>query len=1014
MNAAEWTVKHNRIFTFAIAAIVALGLGNFFTMPRLEDPEFTIRTALVITCFPGADAFETEKLVTDQLEKTIQELAEVKNLISESRNEISIIRVEIYERFKDIQPIWEKLRNKVNDARPQLPEGVEGPQVDDEFGEVFGIVIALRGEDYSYRELEKRAKEVRKELLRVKNTARVKIWGEQKERIYIEFSNARLAGLDIGPNFIMQSIEARNVLVPAGSALVGSERVFIEPTGKFKTVEDIRNMSLVIPGKAESIRLRDIAEVVEGYVDPPDVMTRYNGEKSLMLAVSMADNGKITEFGRRVTGRLEKIRSGLPVGLDFSYAAYQPKFVEDAVSNFMINLYSAFGFVFLVMLIFTGFRTALAAGILVPMAMLMSIFLMYPLGIGLQRVSIASLIISLGILVDNGVVVSESILVHLQKGKNRLAAVSQTVRQLAFPLLAASLTTIFAFLPIAIADSLVGEYTFSLFVVISLTLLSSWILSMTLVPFVCYYFLKVKKSSGSFSSVPYRTYRTLLLKVLRFKILSVVLAAFLSAAAWFGFRQVPEIFFPPNEREMFVIDFWLPYGTDIRTTSDRAAVLEQFILERQGAVSVGTFIGSGGPRWYLPLDIEHNTSNYAFLVINTDSVKSAERLLGETDTFIKERMPDTRADVKRLRHGPPVGVPIQIRVSGPDINTLYRLKNRIASELQSMDHVEDVWDDWGEWTKRVKVRVNQNKAERIGITSRDIAGSLDSFFTGIPISEFRKDDKLIPVVVRSAESENNSLARIDDLKVYSFASAESVPLMQVAHAELEWQPGSIRRRNANRTMTVKATVTAEYPSRVLARLNPVLEAMQREKNWPPGYFVEYGGEVEERQRAKSSIYEGLGWALLLVLLTIMAKFNSWRKFLVVVLTIPPAIIGVTAGLLLTGDPFGFMALLGMISLAGIIINNAIILVDSIENERQKGQKPQDAIVIAGQQRLRPIVMTAATTIMGLVPLSVRGGDMWSPLANIIIFGLAFSTILTLGICPALYALLFRVDFSSKP
>jgi multidrug efflux pump subunit AcrB len=571
MNAAEWSIRNNRTFALLIVLVIALGVGNFIMMPRLEDPEFTIRTAIVITVLPGATPDQVELLVTDQLEKSIREMAEVETILSESRNELSIIQVEVFEHHMDMQPIWQDLRNKVADTRPDLPREIIGPLVNDEFGDVFGIVIALRGDGFSYRELKAVAEDVRNELLLVEETAKVKIWGEQEERIYIEFSNARLAELGVSPDVLMQMIQARNALAPAASPLLGDERIFMEPTGEFKTVEEIRAMTLTLPGTAQALRLEDIADVLPGYVDPPEVMTRFNREPCLMLAVSMAETGRITEFGDRLNDRLEEIVARLPIGLEFTYLVFQPEYVEAAIDDFMINLYTAFGFVFLVMLLFAGLRTAVIAGMLVPLAVLMSIALLHPLGIALQRVSIAALIISLGILVDNGVVVSESILVRLRAGEDRLQAIAATTRELSLPLLAASLTTIFAFLPIATAGDQVGEYTFSLFVVITLTLGASWVLSMTFVPFLCHYLLRVKPISQSFQSLPYRLYRSGLITVLRFRWVTAALVAILTAGAIFAFQRVPETFFPPNERETIIIDFWQPYGTDIHATAARGS-----------------------------------------------------------------------------------------------------------------------------------------------------------------------------------------------------------------------------------------------------------------------------------------------------------------------------------------------------------------------------------------------------------------------------------------------------------
>ncbi|WP_022662054.1 efflux RND transporter permease subunit [Paucidesulfovibrio longus] len=1010
MALAQWCIKNNRTFLVAMLCIVFSGISTYMTISRLEDPEFTIRDAMVVTYFPGATPYKMESLVTEELEKAIRTIPEVEHVLSESMNGISIIRVKVFERYTDMKPIWDRLRNEIDDVAPKLPSGVVGPYVNDQFGDVFGIVAALRGDGYSYRELKEYAERIQDRLLAMPDVGKVAIHGEQDEAIYVEFSDAKLAELGVNPKLILDVLKSQNAITPGGNALVGPERIVIEATGEFNSMEDIARTTFVIPGTARNVSLADIATIRRGYEDPAATMTRFNGENCLMIAVNMAKGGNIVELGDKVAAQFKEIQADLPVGLDLDFVAYQPKFVQSAINEFMVNLLEAFAFVVIVMLLYAGLRTAVVAAMLVPMAVLMSIALMPFFNVVLQRVSIASLIIALGMLVDNGVVVSEAILVRLAAGQERMKAVVESVKGLRIPLLAASLTTIFAFLPIATAQSMVGEYCLSMFIVITLTLLSSWVLSLTFVPFCCYYFLKPKLQRQTFENVFYRLYRGFLLLGLKQRTLSVGVAVALMAVASWGFTKLPQTFFPPNERDMFIIDFWQPYGTDIGTTSQRVADLENWLLAQDETASVGSIVGSGGPRWYLALSPEQDNPNYAFMIVNTKTIEGAATLLDRTREEIAAHFPDTRADVKMLENGPPVGAPIQVRLSGPSMKTLYSLRDRVNTILESTPGVYDIWDDWGEWTKKLQVDVQQENAKRVGISTQDIGFSLNAIVNGTTPTKYREGTEDIPIVLRLKESERVGLGRIEDASVYNVNSYSRVPLSQVATVRLVWQPSDIRRRDHQRTMTVKATLSGRFASDALADIQPRIDALTQSPDWPRGYKVEYGGEQEETAKAQRSIYVGLPLAMLLIVLTLVSQFNSIRRTLIILLAIPPMIIGVTFGLHVSDAPFGFMAMLGMISLMGIIINNAIIFIDQVDIENKRGHTPQDAIVVAAQRRLRPILMTASTTVIGLIPLSLQGGEMWRPMANTLIFGLSFATFLTLGLAPVLYSIFFKAGF----
>ncbi len=1012
MNLARWCIENNRT-SLVIFLIIALGgVLTFISIPKSEDPDFTIRKALVITQFPGASPQRVEELVTDKLEEKIRELSDVKVVTSQSMTGLSIITVELFDQVKDVDPVWQKLRNKVTDAISTLPSEASTPVVNDEFGDVFGILIALTGDGFTYRELKDAADDVRDQLLKIKGVGKIDRWGVQAERIFIDFSNSRMASAGISPYALAKIIDSQNTIQPSGSTRVGPERIIIEPTGEFQRMADIYSLAIRAPGKKASVRLADVTTISRGVVDPPTTMARYNGKPAIMLAVSMADGGNITQLGKRVTRKLQDLKSSMYRGIETNILVYQPDYVNTAIRDFMINLLESFVFVVIIILLFAGFRTGLIAGSLVPMAMLGCIGLMPFFHVGLQRISIASLIISLGILVDNGVVVSEAILVRLASGEKRLTAVTGAVSELWMPLLAASLTTIFAFLPIPLAKNITGEFCFSLFIVVSLTLLCSWGLSMSMVPMLCFYVLKPKVTAQTYTGRLYRGYRVLLLSCLRNRTIFLVLVLIACCVAVWGFTFIPKMFFPPNERAQFTIDFWEPSGTDISATKERAARLERLLLADKDVVNVGTFVGTGGPRWYLPLNLEQQNDNLATFIVNTTSIASVDAVIQRTRTALTRSFPDADFSLKKLMNGPPVGAPLQIRISGPDIKALYSLRDRLADIVEKEAGITRVWDDWGEWTKKMMVEVNQDKAREAGLSSYDVAVSLQTSMSGMHASDYREGDTVIPIVLRNDDSYRKHLDKLDSVNVYSVAQGTTIPLSQIATSHLAWQPSDIRRRDQTRTITVKADVAdGFYALTILGRIRPQINAFMKKNSWPLGYTVEYGGEFEKTVESQDAINANMPLAMGLLVLVLVFQFNSLRRPLIILLTLPPMMIGITAGMLATHAPFGFMAMLGMISLLGIVVNNAIMMIDRIEVQRRRGMAAADAIIMAAMERARPIIMTATTTVIGMVPLSLQGGEMWRPMANCIMSGLMFSTLLTLLLCPVLYSLFFRQNYT---
>ncbi|MBX2861657.1 MAG: efflux RND transporter permease subunit [Vampirovibrio sp.] len=1012
MNISEWCIKNNRTAGLFFIVVIFAGIFTFQSISKLESPEVPVRAATIITQFPGASPERVERLVTDKIEKKVREISQIDEVTSQSMTGVSIITVMLEDKYKNLQPIWTVLRNKVDEVADDLPEEALTPEVNDEYGDVFGTLFTIQGEGYSYRELKDYADDVRDALLKVDLVAKVDLYGTQQEQIFVEFSNARLAEYGVNPDSLANILSSQNIIQPSGSIQVGPERIIIEASGEYQDVEAIKNTTLASPGSSESIYLKDIAKVTRGYADPPNTMVRHNGQKAILMAVSMAKGGNIVAMTEGVKKRLTELELTMPVGITFDMMYEEAKFVENSISEFMGNLMQSFGFVVLVLLLFTGIRMGLIAGALIPLAIAGCITLLPLFNIAIEQVSIAALIIALGMMVDNGVVVSENILVRISNGQSRIDAIREASGELFIPLLAASLTTIFAFMPIATAQSAVGEFCYSMFMVITLTLICSWAFSLTAVPLMCYFFLKPQKTQQSFDGPFYTRYRNFLIQMLKKPKIFAAAILGLFVLAVFMFQFVPQVFFPAKDQETVLVDFWKPYGTDITETAESIKALETYLLDDEAVTDVGIVIGEGGPRWNLGASGEQKNDNYAFLMLETNTPEDVAAVIHRTKEFMKSAYANVRYTVQRLDSGPAVAADIQIKLSGDDLPALFAAKDRIIQLIEPLDGVTNIRDNWGEWIKKLVVDVNQEQAKRVGLTSQDVAKSLKTQMSGLVATDYREDNDAIPIRLRAKSAYRNDLGNIEGLNVYSYTQNVSVPLVQVAKTKLVWQPSSIRREDQTRTLTIETDVTeGTTATEVLEKIQKALNTYIGSEDWPAGFGVEYGGEDESSKEANESIAAGLPLAFGCLLLVLVGQFNSIRRTAIIVLTIPPMMIGITPGLLATQAPFGFMAMLGLISLMGIIVNNAIMLIDRIETERKDGLEVEEAIVSAAQQRLRPIVMTATTTIIGLIPLALQGGEMWRPMANTIIFGLAFATVLTLVLCPVLYALFFGANFS---
>jgi len=1040
LNITAFALKNNRTTIVLLLVILLAGFQSYLNMPRAYDPGFIIRAAQVITYFPGASPERVEQLVSDKIEKAVQEIPELDFVTSESRTGVSIIVVNIKESYKKMRPIWDNLRRKIDDVKNELPDGIIGPEVNDEFGDIYGIVLTLTGEGYNYAELKEIADDTRDQFLYIDDVAKVDILGAQEERIFVEYSNTQLSKLNLSPSQLLQMLKGRNIIIPGGSIKLGSERIELEPSGNFQSVEEVRKTVISLPGSNEILYLSDIADIKRGYVDPPASMVHSSGTPALGIAISMREGGNNIRLGENVSATLNHIKNSYPYGIEFEVINFSPEEVENKVNSFASNLLQAIFVVAAVMLLSLGFRTGLIVAFLIPASMLVAMLLMSVFNIGLDQISLAALIIALGMLVDNGIVMTESIMVSMSNGKKPFDAAVESANELRIPLLTSSLTTAAAFLPIFLAESNVGEFTASLFKVVSITLLSSWVLSLTIIPLLCVTFLKAGQQATDYNSGFYRGYRSFLSILLRFKITTLVFTVLLFASAIFGLKYVPSIFFPPSDRLYFTVELTLPLGTAIETTEEVTTRFENFIRDelsvdrlnndarssdvtdtdmtqedvndegvtQEGVTNWISYIGFGGTRFVLSHTPEPAGSNYALLVLNTTSSEVIDELIERLNNYAFNYFPDVLINAKRISSAAPVKNPVEVRLFGNDTDALFDLMEQTKSEMNKIDGLVNISDDWGQRIKKLVVKINQSRALRVGVTNEDIAISLQSGLSGLELTQYREDDKVIPVIFRSVEADRHDIRKLQSLTIYSQSKGTAIPLTQVADIQVVWQPSKILRRDRLKAITVGAQIKPGFTAAEgFNALKPWLE--QSSTHWPFGFRYELGGDAESSQKGNQSIADKLPIAVFIIMFLLVAQFNSIRKSIIILTAIPLGLIGVTAGLLIGKSYFGFMTLLGIISLAGIVINNAIVLLERIQLEiNELGLPPYEAILAAAQKRFRPILLTTATTVLGLIPLYLGGGEMWEPMAIAIMAGLLFSTLLPLGVVPVLYALLFSV------
>ncbi len=1036
-NLSEWALRHQPLVRFLIVLLALVGVLSYQKLGQSEDPPFTFKVMVVRTEWPGASAREMEEQVTDRIEKKLQEVPNVDYLRSYSRPGESVVLFVAKDSTpaKDVPDIFYQVRKKIGDIRGTLPTTIRGPYFNDEFGDVFGNIYALTGDGFDYAQLKAETDKIRAELLRVPSVAKVDLIGEQEQRIYVSLSNARLATLGLDVQTVTSALAQQNAVVPGGYFETKDERIYLRPSGAFDTVEAIRDMTIRAGGR--ELRIGDIATVRRGFVEPPAPGFRFQGQDALGLGVSMAKGGDIIALGANLKETTARIQAKLPMGMELKEVASQPEAVQRSISEFVHSLAEAVIIVLVVCFFSLGLRTGLVVALSIPLVLAVTFFGMRLFDVGLHKISLGALILALGLLVDDAIIAVEMMLVKMEQGWERSKAAAFAYTSTAGPMLSGTLVTVAGFLPIATAQSSTGEYTRSIFQVNAIALLASWLAAVIVVPYLGYVLLPdprgPKKPSWFSKRFPrldafkdriglgdphiegdedsvfrtpfYNRFRAVVdwCVARRWVVIGTTLAIF--ATAIVGFGLVQQQFFPNSTRLELLIDLRLPEGASLRATKAEVEKLEAVLKSEKGIDNYVAYVGTGSQRFYLPLDQQLPAANFAQFVVLTDSIASREALRERMIELFRKEFPNLRANVTRLENGPPVGFPVQFRVSGPDIPTVRKYAAEVADVMRSNVNLSDVQLDWDEQSKVLRVEVDQRKARLLGLTTQDVANFLNSSQRGLVATSYREGIESIDVVLRGDAFERDKLSLVAELAIPTRAG-KSVPLTQVATVGYAYEQGLVWRRNREPSITVRGQiyVNGVQAPTVTAQVAPQLEPIRAKL--PAGYRIETGGAVEESAKGQSSVNAGFPLFLGVVFTVLMVQLGSFSRTTMVVLTAPLGLIGVVLFLLLFNQPFGFVAMLGTIALFGMIMRNSVILVDQIEQDVEKGLSIWNAIVESAVRRLRPIALTAAAAVLAMIPLTRSA--FFGPMAVAIMGGLIVATLLTLLFVPALYAAWYRV------
>ena len=1052
MNLAEFSIN-KKVITYTITVVTLyVGYLSFNSLPRLEDPEFAIKQALIITSYPGASAIEVEKEVTEVIEKAAQEMGQLKFVESWSERGLSKVKVWIKDayRINDLPQVWDELRRKIQDAKKYLPPGTAPPIVNDDFGDVFGIYLALHGEGYTYAELKKIAELLRRELLTVQDVKKIVFSGIQKETIYIEMSKTKMTSLDITESEIFDALRSKNLPVDAGKFKAGAEYLAINPTGEYKSEKQFGDL-LISSKEGTLIYLKDVAAINRDYQDPPGNILRFNGEPSIGIGISTILGGNSVTMGNAVVKRLAELEGQIPVGMELDAISMQSENVTKAINGFIINLFEAVAIVIIVLLIAMGLRSALIIGFILLLTIAATFLIMGMQQITLERISLGALIIALGMLVDNAIVIVDGMKVKMEQGIDGLTAAKEVVGKNSIPLLGATVVAILAFASIGTMTTSTGEYTQSLYYVILISLSLSWLTAVTTTPLITSQFILSKKSkkksetNNEETKDPYAgkifvLYRKGLVAAVKNKWITIGVVVGIFILSIFGFGMLKNQFFPPSTSPMFIVEIQFREGMHITETNKKVEEVEKYLNTIDGVTDISSLVGGGHTRFILTYDTPIDASiNYTSILVSVTDYKLIDQIYVDVQNHIEDMFPDATVNVKKFNLGPATGGKLQLRIMGPDQNELRRMARVVKEIVMDDPESKAVRDEWGARVKVIRPVLIDERARRLGIDRPLVGQTILSRFQGYQTGVYREGIELIPIVARAPEIERLTIENLRDLQIYSPTAQQNIPLMQVVSGiRTEIEDARVSRFNRTTMIKIHFDPRTILPTELLNRVKPKIETALKVdleqyygksfgddpyNNYTaetipilyhdkipikdmPGYYLSWAGEIEDSSESTKQLASSVIVFFGMMILVVIFLFNAFRQPLIIWLTVPLAIIGVTIGLLVFNEPFGFMALLGFMSLAGMLIKNAIVLIEQIDSERAEGKEDFYAIVDSGVSRMRPVMLAAATTILGMIPLLQDA--FFIGMAITIMFGLGFATVLTLIFVPTLYATFFKV------
>ena len=1006
MNLAAFALKKRTLMVVLTIMLIGGGIVSYEKIGRLEDPTFTIKTALVVTQYPGASPLEVEQEVTDVIEEAIQSMGQVKKIYSTSQESVSFVYVDMKDTFNHTQlpQIWDELRRKISDVQSSLPPGAIPSIVNDDFGDVFGLFFAITGENHSYAELKDYADSLKKDLLLCSDVAKINLWGTHQEVIYIEFDRSKIAELGINPELIYSTLQGQNLVQKSGQVNVGGEYMRITPTGEFCSPESIGQ--LLIGGADGLVKLSDIATITRGYQDPPRNLMRVNGTEAIGLGISTVDGGNVVRMGDAVKAKLAELETAKPEGINIKPIYFQSEMVVESVDAFVLNLIEAVVIVVVLLMLFMGWQSGLLIGVVLLLTILCTFIGMYIMNIDLQKISLGALILALGMLVDNAIVVADGILIRVEKGEKREEAAIEVVKDTGMPLMGATIVAILAFTAVGFAQGNVGEFCRSLFDVMAMSLSISWILAVTITPLLCVWFLKIPDVEEGFDPYKrpmFRVYRGILHGAIKFNYLTVLATIIALVGGVAVMKTVPKSFFPGSTKPYFYVNYWCPQGTYIDKTSEDLKAIEKYVAGIDGVKNVSTFVGEGTLRFILSYNYESSNSSYGQILVELDDYRKAKEIGTQVKQFLFDNYPDSEPFIDYIGSGPAITYKVEARLRGPDIDILEELSEKIQAVMLASPNAKNVRTDWRQKVRVVRPQFSESQAHRIGVSRTELANALQWNFNGTTIGVYREDDELLPIISRPPQEQRLSVENMDKVQVWSKQVADFVPIRQIVTDIIpKWEAPLIQRYNRQRS--------------ILVRCNPIdgnADALQKEISekvediaLPMGYSLEWGGELEDSNEAQAPLKAIFPICIIGMFVIVVWLFNSVRRPLIIFMTVPLAIIGISLGLKITHIPFGFMAILGFLGLSGMLIKNAIVLIDQIELDLKAGKHPYEAVLDSSVSRMRPVIMAAGTTILGMAPLIKD--PLYQGMAVTIMSGLFIGTFLTLILVPVLYSIFYKI------